>query len=97
MARKKKKPSEPKNSTIWIILVIVLILELFAITWCRIQYTQTSIDMAHGLREQKKLKLTQDKLIIEQARLKSSKRLIRIAKKQSGLVMPAQDQIYIMK
>ena len=68
---KVKQKAETKKSTVWIILISFLILELFLITWCRIQFTQTSIEMSNALREQQKMKQTRDKLIIEQASLKS--------------------------
>ncbi len=97
MTRAEKKKQKTKNSTLWIVLVSFLILELFVITWCRIQFTQTSIEMSSALKEQRKMKLLRDRLIIEQARLKSSKRLIRIASQQSGLIMPSSEQTFIIR
>jgi len=97
MTRSEKTEIKKRNSTLWIALISFLIIELFFITWCRIQFTQTSIEMARALKEQKNMKLLQDKLIIEQARLRSSKRLIRIARQDSGLIMPTSEQTFIIK
>ena len=90
----KKKTVIP--SWLLVIFIFIFIGEMLIYAWCRVQYTQTGYKIM-GLAERKtQLMKLKNELIIEQARLKSPERIIRIASKQLDLVMPCPDQMKVI-
>ena len=74
-------------------MLIILIVEMFLYTWCRVQYLQYGYDI-HALEKRiDHLASLKNELQIEQARLRSPERIIQIATKQLGLKMPSPGQV----
>lgn len=90
------KKSELKMLGIWAVLVSVFILQLFFYTWCRVQCVQIGYEIAEEANRYRKLIALQNNLRIELARLKSPKRIAKIAKYQLGLAMPTSEQTIII-
>jgi len=87
---------QPKKSQkIWLrnIVLLVLIVEMFLYTWCRVQYLQLGYDMHELENRIEHLSRLKNELQIEQARLRSPERIIQIATKQLGLRMPSPEQM----
>jgi len=87
----------PKEKThkYWLrsIVLLVLIVEMFLYTWCRVQYLQLGYDIHELENRIAHLTRLKNDFQIEQARLRSPERIIQIATKQLGLQMPAPDQM----
>ncbi len=74
----------------------LFIAELLFYTWCRVQSIQTRYEISELKVKQKQLVTHQDNLKIELARLKSPKRIAKIAKQQLGLSAPSNKQLVII-
>jgi cell division protein FtsL len=87
------QPKKPHKFWLRSFVLLVLILEMFLYTWCRMQYLQLGYDI-HEL-ENRIVHLTRlkNELQIEQARLRSPERITQIATKQLGLQMPSPEQM----
>jgi cell division protein FtsL len=86
---------QKKFQKFWLrsIVLLILIVEMFLYTWCRVQYLQLGYDM-HALENRiDHLTRLKNELQIEQARLRSPERIIQIATKQLGLRMPSPEQM----
>jgi len=92
---KNKKPG-PKHTGLWIIIMVLLISELFVYTWCRVQCVKTGYEISKETDNNLKLKTLQKNLKIEIARLKSPRRITKIATQQLGLIMPKSEQVIII-
>jgi len=78
------------------VVLMLLIVEMFLYTWCRIQYLQLGYDI-HSLENRiDHLTTLKNELQIEHARLRSPERIIQIATKQLGLKMPSPQQVIEM-
>jgi len=77
-------------------VLLILILEMFLYTWCRVQYLQLGYDIHELENRIDHLTRLKNELQIEQARLRSPERIIQIATKQLGLKMPSPDQLIEM-
>lgn len=93
--KKNLKPSL-KLTGIWTLIMVLFISELFIYTWCRIQCVKTGYEISKEADKNMKLVMLQKNLKIEIARLKSPRRIAKIATQQLGLVMPKPDQVIII-
>jgi cell division protein FtsL len=96
MKRRKKKARNPKMLAVSLVIMGLFIAELLFYTWCRVQSIQTRYEISELKVKQQQLVTHQDTLKIELARLKSPKRIAKIAKQQLGLVAPTSKQLVII-
>ena len=97
MKRKaKRKSRNPKVTVACLVLMFVFIAELLFYTWCRVQYVRNKYEIAEQTAMARQLTAMQDNLKIELARLKSPKRIAKIAETQLGLITPSPQQTIIM-
>lgn len=94
--KRKMKTSTMKTSTL-IILVVVVITEVFFYTWCHVQSTHMGYRITSQLKQEKELKALQEKLRLELAQLRTPERIMKIASRQLGLVLPDTDQVIVVK
>jgi cell division protein FtsL len=94
---KKEKISKKRHPmvAIGIALIVVFMAELLVYTWCRVQYVRTGYEITEATWENERLKGLHRKLKVEEARLRSPERIMRIAQKR-GLVMPESRQIVVI-
>ncbi|MFH1675283.1 MAG: cell division protein FtsL [Pseudomonadota bacterium] len=85
-----------KTSTL-IILVAAIMIELFLYTWCHVQSIHMGYMITSQVKQEKELKVLQEKLRLELAQLRTPERIIQIASKQLGLVLPAPDQVIVLE
>ena len=81
---------------IYLGLMFVFIIELLFYTYCRVQSTQVSVDISNERARNAALLSLRDSLKVEQARLKSPKRIAKIASQQFDLVLPNSNQIIVV-
>ena len=96
MKRRKKKTRNPKLLVVSLVIMGLFIAELLFYTWCRVQSIQTRYEISELKVKQQQLVTHQDNLKIELARLKSPKRIAKIAKQQLGLSAPTSKQLVII-
>ena len=96
MKRKKKRTRNPKIPALGLAIMGLFIAELLFYTWCRVQSMQTRYEISELKVRQQRLVAHQDSLKIELARLKSPKRIAKIAKQQLGLITPTSKQLIII-
>ena len=96
MKRRKKKARNPKVLAVSLMIMGLFIAELLFYTWCRVQCVQTRYEISELNVRQQQLVAHQDSLKIELARLKSPKRIAKIAKQQLGLITPTSKQMIII-
>ncbi len=96
---RKIKPKIIQTRDVWFAgaLTVLFIIGFFVKTWCGVQCIRISYEITNALMEQQKLLDMQKNLIIELSRLKSPEVLGKTASEQFGLVVPAPEQIIIMK
>lgn len=70
--------------------------ELFIYTWCRIQCVKTGYEIAKESDKNLKLLTLQNNLKIEIARLKSPRRIAKIATEHLDLIIPTPEQMVII-
>jgi cell division protein FtsL len=94
---KKKKVSKRRHPmvAIGIALIVVFMAELLVYTWCRVQYVRTGYEITEATTENQRLMELHRKLKVEEARLRSPERIMRIAH-QRGLVMPDSKQVVVI-
>ncbi|MEE9402091.1 MAG: cell division protein FtsL [Desulfobacteria bacterium] len=94
---KKKKVSKRRHPmvAIGIALMVVFMAELLVYTWCRVQYVRTGYEITEATTENQRLMELHRKLKVEEARLRSPERIMRIAQ-QRGLVMPDSKQVVVI-
>ena len=96
MKRKKKKIRNPKVLAACLIFMGLFIGELLFYTWCRVQSIQVRYEISELTADQDRLMMLQDNLKIELARLKSPRRIAKIAKEQLGLILPTNKQLMLI-
>ncbi|MGD8393590.1 MAG: cell division protein FtsL [Desulfobacterales bacterium] len=96
MKRRKKKTRNPKMLAVSLVIMGLFIAELLFYTWCRVQSIQIRYEISELKVKQQQLVTHKDTLKIELARLKSPKRIAKIAKQQLGLVAPTSKQLVII-
>ena len=82
--------------TIWLAIMLVFIVELFAYTWCRVQCVRMGYEIATESRTYEQQRTIRKNLAIELARLKAPKRIEALGR-QLGLAPPATRQIVVME
>jgi len=92
----KNKKTGPRRTGLWTIIMVLFISELFIYTWCRVQCVKTGYEISKETDKNLKLTALQKNLKIEIARLKSPKRIAKIASQQLGLIMPKPGQVIII-
>jgi cell division protein FtsL len=94
---KKGKVSKKRNFLVAIggALVVVFMAELLVYAWCRVQYVRTGYQITEATVENQHLKELYRKLKLEEARLRSPDRIMRIAR-QRGLVIPDSKQVVVI-
>ena len=96
MKRRKKKTRNPKVLAVCLIFMGLFIGELLFYTWCRVQSIQVRYEISELTADQVRLMMLQDNLKIELARLKSPRRIAKIAKEQLGLILPTNKQLMLI-
>jgi cell division protein FtsL len=96
MKKKSKKFRDLKMMWIWISIMVIFISELLLYTWCRVQSVQLGYAISELTQTQHQRITMQNNLKIEFARLKSPNRIVNIATKKLGLIMPTSKQIIII-
>ncbi|MBT8331825.1 MAG: cell division protein FtsL [Deltaproteobacteria bacterium] len=93
---RKKKTRNPKVLAVSLVIMGLFIAELLFYTWCRVQCVQNRYEISELKVRQERLVAHQDSLKVELARLKSPKRIAKIAKQQLGLIAPTSKQLIII-
>ena len=88
----KLKNRNPKAIIACLFLMFIFMAELLFYTWCRVQYVRTKYEIEEQAARTRQLSAMQDNLKIELARLKSPKRIAKIAETQLGLITPSSKQ-----
>jgi len=78
---------------LWIFIMSFFITELLVYTWSRVQCTGVGYEISEQSDKQKELMGVQKNLNIELARLKSPKRIAKIARERLDLSTPSPEQI----
>ena len=78
---------------LWIFIMVIFITELLVYTWSRLQCIQAGYGISNETGKQKELTAIQKNLKIELARLKSPKRISKIARERLGMAPPSPEQI----
>jgi hypothetical protein len=89
---KKRRPKR-RTRLIGLLVLTILMGEFLLYTWCRVQCVNTGYAIAGERRRQQELKMMQNNLKIELARLKAPENLSRIAREKLALGMPQAHQI----
>jgi cell division protein FtsL len=94
---KKGKISKKRNFLVGIgvALVVVFMAELLVYAWCRAQYVRTGYQITEVTAEKQRLSELYRKLKLEEARLRSPDRIMRIAR-QRGLMIPDSKQVVVI-
>ena len=82
--------------TIWLAIMLVFMVELFAYTWCRVQCVRMGYEITAANRTNEQQRTIRKNLAIELARLKAPKRIEALGR-QLGLAPPATRQIVVME
>jgi len=93
MLKAMGKPGPRRHTAIWIVLMAAFILELFAYTWCRVQWTTVSYAMVQADRTHRALQQMEHRLQTELASLHTPARLETEAVRRLGLVQPQPRQM----
>ncbi|MGD9329661.1 MAG: hypothetical protein PVJ53_00030 [Desulfobacterales bacterium] len=96
MAPKKAPNLSQGMKTIWLVIMLVFIMELFAYTWCRVQCVRIGYEIATQRRNYDQQRTIRKNLAIELARLKAPKRIEALGR-QLGLAPPTTRQIVVME
>ncbi len=97
MKRNKKRiQRNPKWTMACLFLMFVFIGELLFSAWCRDQSRQINSDIIKQTQKAERLSAMQDNLKIELARLKSPRRIAKIARDRLGLITPTPKQTIVI-
>jgi len=93
--RKQGTRQIQKRRTIglWIFIMAVFIAELLVYTWSRLQCIQIGYEISAETEKHGQQIAVQKNLKVELARLKSPKRIAKLAQEYLGLVPPSPEQI----
>ncbi len=94
--KKSRKQRNPKVTIACFLLLFAFICELGFFVWCRVQYVGVKYEIQELTTTIRKLATMQDNLKIELRRLKSPRRIAKIAREQLGLVTPTPQQTIIL-
>jgi cell division protein FtsL len=84
-----------KLVSVWIFLMILFLAELFLYTWCRVQWVGTGYEIDQAKKIQRHLNQRQHSLKVEIERLKSPRRIAKIAREKLHLDMPTPNQMMV--
>jgi cell division protein FtsL len=96
---KRKRTGKPQNSKMIIasmVLIIAFFAEMLFYAWCRTQYVNVNYKIQEQTIRKRQLEAMQDHLKIELRRLKSPRRIAKIAREQLGMVMPTPQQTILL-
>ena len=96
MKGRKKKTRNPRVQAACLLFMGLFIAELLFYTWCRVQCTQIKYAITKQARIVQQLAAMQDNLKIELARLKSPRRIAKIAREQLGLISPGAQHTIVL-
>ena len=97
MKRKRRgKQHNPKMIIAGLVLMFAFIAEMLFYAWCRTQYVKVNYDIQEQTILKRNLEAMQDHLKIELRRLKSPRRIVKIAREQLDMVMPTPQQTIIL-
>jgi cell division protein FtsL len=94
--KKKRNKLNPKVIRTCLLLMFIFIAELLFYTWCRVQYVHTKFEIAAQTARARQLSTMHDNLKIELARLRSPRRITKIAETQLGLITPTSKQTILI-
>jgi cell division protein FtsL len=94
--KKKRIKRNPKLFIAYLLLLGIFIAELFFIAWCGIQSRKIESEIIALTQKAAQLSDSQDKLKIELARLKSPRRIAKIARERLGLITPTPNQTIVI-
>lgn len=95
-SQKKRIRRNPKLIVTYTVLALVFLAELFFSGWCGIQSQNIESEIIKQTRKAARLLDIQDKLKIELARLKSPRRIAKIARDRLGLITPTPAQTIVI-
>jgi cell division protein FtsL len=95
-SQKKRIKRNPKLTLAYLVLMAVFIAELLFSAWCREQSRKIESDIINQTQKAERLSAMQDNLKIELARLKSPRRIARIARERLGLITPTPEQTILI-
>jgi cell division protein FtsL len=93
---KKRIKHNPKFIAACLFLMAVFMAELLFSAWCRDKSRIIDSDILKQTKKAEKLAAMQDKLKIEMARLKSPRRISKIARDRLGLITPTPEQTIVL-
>ena len=96
MATNAVRTRTSSTKTVWLCIMLIFIVELFAYTWCRVQSVRMGYEIAAETRIYEQQRTIRKNLAIELARLKAPKRIEALGR-QLGLAPPATRQIVVME
>ena len=96
MANNAVRKRTQTMKTIWLAVMLVFIVELFAYTWCRVQSVRMGYEIAAATKAYERQRTIRKNLTIELARLKAPSRIEALGR-QLGLAPPATRQIVVME
>jgi cell division protein FtsL len=94
--KKNRTQRNPKVILTCLLVMFLFIGELFFCAWCRRQSFRMDYEITESNTKMQRLTARQEKLKIELARLRSPRRIAKIAKEQLGLIMPTSGQILLL-
>ena len=94
--KRRNKQHNPKMIIAGLVLMFVFVAEMLFYVWCRTQYVNVNYRIQEQTIHKRKLEEMQDQLKIELRRLKSPRRIVKIAREQLGMVMPTPQQTIIL-
>ena len=95
-SRKKRVKRNPRLIAAYLSLMVVFIAVLLFSAWCRDQSRKIDADIIKQTQKAEQLAEMQDRLKIELARLKSPRRISKIAKNRLGLITPTPEQTIVL-
>lgn len=94
-SKRKRRSSGKRFTTVWLAIIVVFILELFAYAWCRVESTQVGYTIEKELRLRERQMAARKNLAIELAHLKSPGRIKQLGR-DLGLAPPTVEQIKVI-
>jgi cell division protein FtsL len=95
-SRKKRIKRNPKLIAAYLSLMAGFIAVLLFSAWCRDQSRKIDADIIKQTKKAEQLAEMQDRLKIELARLKSPRRISKIARERLGLITPTPEQTIVL-
>jgi cell division protein FtsL len=95
-SKNKRIKRNPKLIAAYLSLMVVFITALLFSAWCRDQSRKINTDIIKQTQIAEQLAEMQDRLKIELARLKSPRRISKIARDRLGLITPTPEQTIVL-